>query len=123
MERGIRASDEGREKVEETRKLKGWTQEYLAGASQCTRQTVNRFLAGQAIEKRIFQAICAELGMDWRAIADLPVSEQLGQQPTLDDLVETVRINPLLSLSGEASSKSVKLSRSQTGFKLIHCSN
>ncbi|MBD1836607.1 recombinase family protein [Coleofasciculus sp. FACHB-501] len=32
-------------------------------------------------------------------------------------------IIPFLSLSGEASSKSVKLSRSQTGFKLIHCSN
>jgi len=93
MERGIRASDEGREKAANTLKLKGWTQEYLAGASQCTRQTVNRFLAGKTTEKRIFQAICAELGLDWGTIADLPVGGQPDQLPTLDDLVETIRVN------------------------------
>ncbi|HEY9859768.1 MAG TPA: helix-turn-helix transcriptional regulator, partial [Candidatus Obscuribacterales bacterium] len=68
MERGIWASEEGREKAKNALKLKGWTQEYLAGASQCTRQTVNRFLAGKPIEKQIFQAICTELGLEWGAI-------------------------------------------------------
>ncbi|HEY9876855.1 MAG TPA: NACHT domain-containing NTPase [Leptolyngbyaceae cyanobacterium] len=93
MERGIQASNEGRKEAAKALKLKGWTQEYLAGASQCARQTVIRFLAGKVIEKRIFQSICAELGLDWGEIADLPVGEQPEQHPTLDDLVETTRVN------------------------------
>ena len=107
MERGIWASEEGREKAKNALKLKGWTQEYLAGASQCTRQTVNRFLAGKPIEKQIFQAICTELGLEWGAIVDLPSKEQPEQAPNLDELVEIIRINLYDSIQDRCGSMRV----------------
>lgn len=91
MSRGIQASISGIEAAKKALKLKGWTQEYLAGASQCSRQTLNRFFKGNAIEKRIFQAICTELELPWIQIAES--EPQADQPPSLDELIEMVRVN------------------------------
>lgn len=107
MERSIQASDKGLAEATNTLKLKGWTQEYLAGASQCTRQTVNRFLSRKPIEKRIFQAICTELGLEWSTIANLAPNEQRVQVPNLDELVEIIRINLYDSIQNRCGSMRV----------------
>lgn len=93
MDRGIQATAAGLEKSKSALKLKGWTQEYLAGVAGCTRQTVSRFLAGKRIEKRIFQDICNELDLKWVDIAELEVDDKRDRPPNIDELVETVRIN------------------------------
>jgi transcriptional regulator with XRE-family HTH domain len=41
MNRSIRTSSAGLEEAKKARKLKGWTQEYLAEAAGCSGQTVN----------------------------------------------------------------------------------
>ncbi|MEP0917542.1 NACHT domain-containing NTPase [Leptolyngbya sp. DQ-M1] len=91
MDRGIRASIAGIETAKQALKLKGWTQEYLAGASDCSRQTLNQFFKGNAIEKRIFRAICTELELQWDTIAE--IEPESNQPPSLDELVEAVRVN------------------------------
>ena len=67
MDRGLRASVHGLEVVKKALVLKGWTQEYLAGSAGCSRQTLGQFLSRKRIEKRIFQAICTEIQLDWRS--------------------------------------------------------
>ena len=54
---------------------------------------MNQFLARRPIEKRIFQALCSELDLEWGTIAELDAGEQSDQPPSLDELVETVRVN------------------------------
>jgi predicted NACHT family NTPase len=93
MDRGIRASIEGLEFAKQALKTKGWTQDYLAGSIQCSRQTVIKFFARKPIEKRIFQAICVELEKEWGDISELEPDEQPDRPPNIDELVETVRIN------------------------------
>ncbi len=93
MDRGIQATAAGLERSKSALKLKGWTQEYLAGVAGCTRQTVSRFLAGIKIEKRIFQEICNALDLKLGEIAELETDEQKDRPPNIDELVETVRIN------------------------------
>jgi predicted NACHT family NTPase len=93
MDRGIQSTAAGLEKSKKALKLKGWTQEYLAGGAGCTRQTVSKFLAGKTIEKRIFQEICSELDLKWGEISEVEAEEQKDRSPNIDELVETVRIN------------------------------
>jgi predicted NACHT family NTPase len=93
MERGLRASAPGLVAVKRTLKIKGWTQDYLAGCAGCTRQTIGNFLTGKPIEKRIFNAICQELDLEWSHISELESIEKSDRLPNLDELVETVRIN------------------------------
>jgi predicted NACHT family NTPase len=93
MDRGIQATAVGLEKLKNALKLKGWTQEYLAGIVGCTRQTVSKFIAGQRIGKQIFQDICLALDLRWGEIAELEANELIDRQPNLDELVETVRVN------------------------------
>jgi predicted NACHT family NTPase len=89
-ERSLRVSQTGREQAKAAFERKGWTQDYLAGCVRCTRQVVGQFFGGKAVEKRLFLAICTELGLEWGDIAEL---EPVGQpQPSsIDDLVQTVR--------------------------------
>jgi predicted NACHT family NTPase len=107
MERGIRASIAGLEDAKKALKLRGWTQEYLAGASDCSRQTVARFLTRKLIEKRIFQALCSALDLEWGTIAALEASEPPDQPPSLDELVETVRVNLYDSIQTKCGSMRV----------------
>jgi transcriptional regulator with XRE-family HTH domain len=71
MERGIRASENGLENAKVELRLKGYTQEYLAGLAGCTRQTIIKFLAGANVNMTIFQNICVALGLNWKNIAEL----------------------------------------------------
>jgi predicted NACHT family NTPase len=93
MPRGIGASATGVEQAKSALRLKGWTQEYLAGVCGCTRQTINRFFAGNPIEKRILHDICEVLGIRFGEIAELDADESINQTCSLDELVETIRIN------------------------------
>lgn len=70
-----KASKEGLKKATEAFQLKHWTQEYLAGCVNCTRQTVSNFFAGRYIKRGLFQAICIELNLEWGEIAELDVAE------------------------------------------------
>lgn len=93
MDRGLQASAHGLEVVKQALKLKGWTQEYLSGMAGCTRQTVSKFLAGQRIEKRIFQDICSELDLKWVELVEVETDESINLLPNINQLVETVRTN------------------------------
>jgi transcriptional regulator with XRE-family HTH domain len=77
LPRSYRASNEGFKKAEAAFKLKGWTQDYLAGSAGCTRQVVINFFAKRPVEKRLFQNICNELGLEWGGVADFEAEEQL----------------------------------------------
>ncbi|OUL25462.1 hypothetical protein BV378_15450 [Nostoc sp. RF31YmG] len=94
MTRSLRASKVGIEKVKAAFKNTGWSQEYLAGAASCTRQTIGRFLKGQNVDKGIFQAICNELSLEWGEIAELEEGEeQAGKTFSIDELVQVAREN------------------------------
>jgi predicted NACHT family NTPase len=107
MDRGIQATAAGLERSRSGLKLKGWTQEYLAGVAGCTRQTVSRFLAGKRIEKRIFQDICSGLDLKWVEIAELEADDKPDRPPNIDELVETVRINIYDSIQTKCGSMRV----------------
>ncbi|AVH68449.1 NACHT domain-containing protein [Nostoc sp. 'Peltigera membranacea cyanobiont' N6] len=92
--RSLQASTAGLEKAKTAFKLKGWTQDYLAGSVGCSRPTINNFFARRPVDKGIFQTICTELGLDWGEIAELePGEEQAGKVLSIDELVQTAREN------------------------------
>ncbi|AFY93613.1 NACHT domain-containing protein [Chamaesiphon minutus] len=92
MARSLKASVEGLKKAELAFNTKGKTQEYLAGSVDCTRQVVINFFARRTVATRFFQAICTELGLDWREIAELDADIQAPiQDVDLDALVLEVR--------------------------------
>ncbi|PHK15105.1 hypothetical protein VF10_29965, partial [Nostoc linckia z13] len=92
MTRSLRASKTGLEKANKAFKLKGWTQERLAGAAGCTRQTINKFLKGQPVDNGKFEAICTELGLEWGEIAELEAGEeQAVKTRSINELVQQVR--------------------------------
>ncbi len=92
MARSLKASIEGLKQAELAFKRKGWDQSYLAGKSDCTRQVVGNFFARRAVEKRLFQTICNELGLEWGEIAEPEADSQMEKPLTsLDELVQTVR--------------------------------
>jgi len=94
MVRSLRASEAGIKKAEEAFKLKGWTQDYLAGGAGCTRQVVIKFFAKRPVEKRLFQNICIELNLEWGEIAELePGEEETGKTVDINDLVQRAREN------------------------------
>jgi uncharacterized protein YjbI with pentapeptide repeats/transcriptional regulator with XRE-family HTH domain len=91
MGRSLRASKTGIEKAEKAFKLKGCTQDYLAGASDCSRQTVIKFFARRPVEKRIFQNICDELNLEWGEIAELDLEDdQSSRGSSMNTKQETV---------------------------------
>lgn len=98
--RSLQASIEGLKKAKNRFKGKGQTQDYLAGAVGCSRQTINNFLARRRVDKGIFQSICTELGLEWREIAELePGEEQAVNTLSIDELVQTARENKILQES------------------------
>ncbi|MBN3882543.1 MAG: helix-turn-helix domain-containing protein [Nostoc sp.] len=76
MGRSFQASKDGLQKAAKALKLKGWTQEYLAGAVGCTRQTIIKFFARRPIEKHLFQNISNKLGLEWGEIVELESAEE-----------------------------------------------
>jgi predicted NACHT family NTPase len=92
MTRSFRASEAGLKQAEAAFKLKGWTQEYLAGGAKCTRQVVINFFARRPVATKIFKAICQELGLEWGEIVELKSGEEnLASPKSLDELVNQVR--------------------------------
>jgi predicted NACHT family NTPase len=91
--RGLKASFAGLKAARKAFERRGRTQDYLAGAIGCTRQTVSRFFSGDhLIEQRIFEALCQELGLDWAEIAEWPEgSMPVAASLNLDALVQSVR--------------------------------
>jgi acylphosphatase len=75
MGRSCRASKEGLEEAKDAFSIWGKTQDYLAGAAGCHRSVVVKFFANRPIEKRLFQAICTELKLEWGEIVELEESE------------------------------------------------
>lgn len=68
---------------------------------------MNQFLARKSIEKRIFQALCSALDLEWGTISSLEAGEQLDQPPSLDELAETVRINTYDNIQDKCGSMRV----------------
>ncbi|MDJ0676839.1 MAG: NACHT domain-containing NTPase [Calothrix sp. MO_167.B42] len=92
MGRSLKASLTGIREAKLAFQRKGWTQDYLAGASRCSRQIVINFFARRAVEKRIFQAICDELGLEWGDIAEAEIENLKNNLPsTIDELVQIGR--------------------------------
>lgn len=109
MARSLRASKEGLEKLKRAFSLRGWTQEYLAGGVQCSRQTVMKFFAGQAIDKRIFEAICAELQLELGEIVELELEEEQSSKfPGVDDnMAQALQENASESIQEQDSTMGV----------------
>jgi uncharacterized protein YjbI with pentapeptide repeats/transcriptional regulator with XRE-family HTH domain len=84
MGRSCRASKQGIEKAERAFKLKGWTQEYLAGVIGRKRQTIINFFARRTVDKSVFQAICTELDLEWGEIAELEEGEEQAGKYEMD---------------------------------------
>nr|WP_322719786.1 NACHT domain-containing protein [Nostoc sp. ChiQUE02]MDZ8232840.1 NACHT domain-containing protein [Nostoc sp. ChiQUE02] len=89
--RSLRASTVGLEKAKKAFEVKGWTQDYLAGAVGCSRQTINNFFARRKVDKNKFQSICTELGLEWGEIAEIEAGEEKPAPITIDALVNQVR--------------------------------
>ncbi|MFN6540685.1 MAG: pentapeptide repeat-containing protein [Nostoc sp. EkiNYC01] len=104
MGRSCRASTEGLEKAKGKFKLKGWTQDHLAGRADCTRQTVGKFFARQLVDQSKFQAICHELGLELGDVAEL---ESEPEQLSRSDM-DTAQQNP--SESHQKASSTAKQS-------------
>lgn len=84
MGRSHKATNDGYQRAKDALKIKGWSQEYLAGKADCTRQIVGNFFARRAVEKRLFRDICSALSLEWGEIAELEQEEQV-EQPTRND--------------------------------------
>ncbi|MHC5747964.1 MAG: NACHT domain-containing protein [Nostoc sp.] len=92
MTRSLRASKAGIEKAKAAFKLKGWTQDYLAGVIGSSRQTIINCFAKRAVDKRIFHSICTALDLDWVEIAELEDGEEQANKTfTIDELVQEIR--------------------------------
>ncbi|MBO3463023.1 pentapeptide repeat-containing protein [Aetokthonos hydrillicola] len=104
MGRSCRASKEGAEKIKKAFQLKGWTQDYLAGTVRCTRQTVIKFFASKPVEKRLFQAICNELDLEWGEIAELEIEQE---QSSRNSVMNTAQKNTCEIASGDYSTTKV----------------
>jgi predicted NACHT family NTPase len=90
--RSLRASAQGIQRFKAEMKRKKWTQTYVSGAAQCSRQTVWSLLAGKAIDADIFLQVCELLGLEADAVAE-PEDEEAspGKETDIDELVRQVR--------------------------------
>ena len=93
MGRSLRISKVGLGEAEKAFRLKGWTQEYLAGASGSSRPTVINFFARKPVEKRFFYAFCSELGLEWSEIAEIETNDSVTRSLSIDELIQSVRDN------------------------------
>ncbi len=90
--RSLRASLQGIEAIKKTLKRKKWSQTYLAGAVNCSRQTIWSLLQGNPIDCDVFMEVCTQLEMNWEEIAEPEVPEQeQNNSPNIDALVREVR--------------------------------
>jgi predicted NACHT family NTPase len=108
MARSLRVSREGIAEAKKAFKLKGWTQEYLAGSVGCTRQVVGNFFARRSVASHFFTEICAELGLEWREITELePGESEQDKSFDIDALVQEVREKIKASIQGRCGTMRV----------------
>ena len=91
MGRSLRSSKEGLAKAKKAFKLKGWTQDHLAGRADCSRTTAVNFFARRPVAKQLFQNLCIELGLECGEIAELETDKVPERSPDLDELIASVR--------------------------------
>ncbi|MEL6441155.1 MAG: NACHT domain-containing NTPase [Cyanobacteria bacterium J06621_8] len=108
MVRSVRASQKGLEKATAAFDISGKTKEYIAGASKCSRPTLDKFFNRISIDKKIFIAICETLELDWREIGELDTSEQSQlENQAINELVEEIRAAVRKSVEEECGTMQV----------------
>jgi predicted NACHT family NTPase len=90
--RSLRASSQGIQNIKKALKRKKWSQTYIAGAVDCSRQTIWSLLQGNPTDCDVFMEVCTQLGLNWEKVAEpeLPEPEQNDSQD-IDALVREVR--------------------------------
>ena len=90
--RSLRASSQGIQEIKKALKRKKWSQTYIAGAVDCSRQTIWSLLQGNPTDCDVFMKVCTQLGLNWEEIAEpeSPEPEQNDSQD-IDALVREVR--------------------------------
>ncbi|NET73318.1 MAG: hypothetical protein F6K62_20995, partial [Sphaerospermopsis sp. SIO1G2] len=85
MSNSIKASTIGLEIINKSRQRLGWTKTSTARWWQdahTSRATLRRFWQGDRIQKEIFIAICAAVGVkNWQDIADIPETNDININP------------------------------------------
>jgi predicted NACHT family NTPase len=90
--RSLLASPQGIQDIKKALKRKKWSQTYIAGAVDCSRQTIWSLLQGNPTDCDVFMEVCTQLGLNWEKVAEpeLPEPEQNDSQD-IDALVREVR--------------------------------
>ena len=90
--RSLRASSQGIQDIKKALKRKKWSQTYIAGAVDCSRQTIWSLLQGNPTDCDVFMEVCTQLGLNWEKVAEpeLPEPEENDSQD-IDALVREVR--------------------------------
>jgi predicted NACHT family NTPase len=86
--RSHKASPEGITTLKAALKSRKWSQTYLAGVANCSRQTIWSLLQGNPIDEEVFLTVCKQLGLSEYEIAE---AEDTGTSLELDELVRQVR--------------------------------
>ena len=90
--RTLQASTQGIKDIGKALKRKQGGQTYLAGAVDCSRQTIWSLLQGNPIDCDVFMNVCTELGLKWEDIAEPEGAEAVqNKDSNLDALVQDVR--------------------------------
>ena len=90
--RSLQASLQGIQDIKKALKRKKWSQTYIAGAVDCSRQTIWSLLQGNPTDCDVFMAVCTQLGLNWEKVAEpeFPEPEQNDSQD-IDALVREVQ--------------------------------
>ena len=97
--RSLRASSQGIQAIKKALKRKKWSQTYIAGAVNCSRQTMWSLLQGNSTDCDVFMELCTQLGLNWEEIAEPELLEpEQNDSQDIDALVREVhkRIQPYI---------------------------
>ena len=96
--RTLQASSVGIQAIKRAIKQKKWSQDYLAGVAECTRQTIWSLLKGNPIDEGYFLAICQELGLDGQEIIIKTVELSEENDLEIKDFIADIRqrIEPMV---------------------------
>jgi predicted NACHT family NTPase len=90
--RSLRASSQGIQNIKKALKRKKWSQTYIAGAVDCSRQTIWSLLQGNPTDCDVFMEVCTQLGLNWENVAELELPEpEQNDRQDIDALVREVR--------------------------------
>ncbi|GAB4205435.1 MAG: hypothetical protein Fur006_61570 [Coleofasciculaceae cyanobacterium] len=89
--RSLRASSQGIQAIKKALKRKKWSQTYIAGAVNCSRQTMWSLLQGNSTDCDVFMELCTQLGLNWEEIAEPELLEpEQNDSQDIDALVREV---------------------------------